>query len=83
MDILTIAAPGEPAGPCRGSCGHAGCLSIRQLAAARCPQCRMLLGFGAKVTGTPPMHLRCARTSGIADGADTPTRASPRPNRPI
>jgi hypothetical protein len=42
----------------------------------------MLLGFGAKVTGTPPMHLRCARMSGLADG-DMPTQTSPRPNRPI
>ncbi|MFZ1888449.1 MAG: hypothetical protein WAU33_10485 [Candidatus Binataceae bacterium] len=82
MEILTIATPGEPAGPCRGSCGHPACLSIRRLASERCPQCHMLLGFGAKVTGTPPMHLRCARMSGVADG-DMPAQTSPRPNRPV
>lgn len=81
MKIVTIAAPGEPAGPCRGSCGHPACLSLRQLALARCPHCRMLLGFGAKVTGWPPMHLRCARSSDSmqADGQ----RTIARPNRPI
>jgi hypothetical protein len=42
----------------------------------------MLLGFGSKVTGTPPMHLRCARRLGIVDG-DAPPQTSPRPNRPI
>ncbi|MGH7779296.1 MAG: hypothetical protein ACREQR_05685 [Candidatus Binataceae bacterium] len=81
MEVLTIATPGEPAGPCRGSCSHRACLSIRQLASQRCPECRTLLGFGSKVTGSPPMHLRCAHRIGIA--ADGAARNSPRPNRSI
>ncbi|HUY27090.1 MAG TPA: hypothetical protein VMV27_06680 [Candidatus Binataceae bacterium] len=83
MEILTIATPGQPAGPCRGSCRHPGCLSMRQLASARCPQCRTLLGFGAQVIGSPPMHLRCARIIGIIDHAGAAPRSHPRPNRPV
>lgn len=83
MEILTIVSPGETGGPCKGSCSHPACLWIRELALARCPHCLMLLGFGSKVTGTPPMHLRCARTTDAGGGSDLPARHPRRPNRPI
>ncbi|HYB90102.1 MAG TPA: hypothetical protein VEC38_03560 [Candidatus Binataceae bacterium] len=60
MQFTLIPTPGAAGGPCRGSCMHPRCLRVRELAARRCPQCLRLLGFGAKISGDPPMHLRCA-----------------------
>jgi hypothetical protein len=63
MELITIPTPGLPGGPCRGSCDHQRCHSMRALAFERCPRCFMHLGFGARVMGEPPMHARCARAA--------------------
>jgi hypothetical protein len=74
MELSTIPTPGMPGGPCRGSCDHQRCHSLRALAFERCPRCFMHLGFGARVTGDPPMHARCARAAQIA--AERPAEGS-------
>jgi len=62
MSILIIPTPGTPDGPCRGSCNHQKCHSLRAIADERCPQCSNRLGFGTRITGEPPMHMRCAQS---------------------
>jgi hypothetical protein len=59
MDHFSIPAPGTPHGPCRGSCSHDSCIEKRRLADHRCPVCGIRFGFGTKITGEPPSHLRC------------------------
>jgi len=56
-------------GPCRGSCNHAKCHTLRALAEDRCHHCGGRFGFGARITGEPPLHLRCAQSVAARDGA--------------
>jgi hypothetical protein len=35
----------------------------------RCVHCGGRFGFGAKITGEPPLHLRCAQTIAARSGA--------------
>jgi hypothetical protein len=35
----------------------------------RCVDCGLRFGFGAKITGEPSMHLRCAQTIAARSGA--------------
>jgi hypothetical protein len=60
MSVVTVPTPGLPGGPCRGSCDHVKCHTLRAMADERCHHCGGRLGFGTKITGEPPMHLRCA-----------------------
>ncbi len=69
MTDITIATPGMPGGPCRGSCNHTKCHTLRAMSEERCVHCGMRFGFGAKITGEPPMHLRCAQTIAARGGA--------------
>jgi len=69
MSVVTIPPPGMPAGPCRGSCNHAKCHTLRAMAEERCHHCGVRFGFGAKITGEPPLHLRCAQAIAARSGA--------------
>ena len=69
MSAVTIATPGTPGGPCRGSCDHPKCHMLRAMADERCHHCGMRFGFGAKITGDPSMHLRCAQDIAARRGA--------------
>jgi len=39
------------------------------MAYERCGHCGSQFGFGAKMTGEPPLHLRCAQYLAARDGA--------------
>jgi hypothetical protein len=69
MSVVTIQTPGLPGGPCRGSCDHAKCHTLRAMAEERCGHCGTRFGFGVKMVGDPPLHLRCAQTIAARDGA--------------
>jgi hypothetical protein len=69
MSIVTVPAPGMPGGPCRGSCDHAKCHTLRAMAEERCNHCGGRLGFGTRITGEPPQHLRCAQSIAARNGA--------------
>ena len=69
MSIITIQTPGMPGGPCRGSCYHTKCHALRAMSEERCVHCGVRFGFGAKITGEPSMHLRCAQTIAARSGA--------------
>jgi hypothetical protein len=43
---------------------------MRSMADERCHHCSVRFGFGTKITGEPPMHMRCAQT--IAAKSGTP-----------
>ena len=61
MSVTMIPTPGTTGGPCRGSCNHAKCHTMRAMADERCHHCGVRFGFGSKITGEPPLHLRCAQ----------------------
>ena len=69
MSVVIIPTPGMSGGPCRGSCNHAKCHTLRALAEDRCHHCGGRFGFGARITGEPPLHLRCAQSIAARDGA--------------
>ena len=69
MSVIIIPTPGIPGGPCRGSCDHAKCHTMRAMADERCHHCGVRFGFGTKITGEPPLHVRCAQTIAAASGA--------------
>jgi hypothetical protein len=69
MSVVIIATPGTPGGPCRGSCDHAKCHAMRAMADERCHHCGGRFGFGSKITGEPPLHLRCAQSIAARSGA--------------
>ena len=69
MSVVTIPTPGMSGGPCRGSCDHPKCHTLRAMAEERCNHCGGRFGFGTKITGEPPMHLRCAQTVAAKSGA--------------
>ncbi len=69
MSVITILTPGVPGGPCRASCNHDKCHTLRAMSEERCVHCGVRFGFGAKITGEPPMHLRCAQTIAARSGA--------------
>ncbi len=69
MSVITIPTPGMPGGPCRGSCNHTKCHTLRAMSEERCVHCGGRFGFGAKITGEPPVHLRCAQTIAARSGA--------------
>jgi hypothetical protein len=69
MSVITIPTPGMPGGPCRGSCDHPKCHTLRAMADDRCHHCNGRFGFGTKITGEPPMHLRCAQQLAARSGA--------------
>lgn len=71
LEIRVIATPGAPDGPCRGSCDHAKCHALRQLAEQRCGHCGVRFGFGTRITGEPALHYRCAQTIAARTGAPT------------
>ena len=62
MSVVTIPTPGMTGGPCRGSCSHPKCHALRAMAEERCQLCGGRFGFGTRITGEPPLHLRCAQT---------------------
>jgi hypothetical protein len=70
MSVVIIPTPGMAGGPCRGSCIHAKCHTLRALADERCHHCGVRFGFGTKITGEPALHLRCAQA--IAAQSGTP-----------
>lgn len=69
MSVIVIPTPGMPGGPCRGSCDHAKCHTMRAVAEERCHHCGVRFGFGAKITGEPPLHVRCAQSIAAQSGA--------------
>jgi hypothetical protein len=69
MSVTIVPTPGMTGGPCRGSCNHAKCHALRAMADERCHHCGARFGFGTKVTGEPPMHLRCAQSIAAQSGA--------------
>ena len=69
MSVVTIPTPGTPGGPCRGSCNHMKCHTLRSMAEDRCHQCNGRFCFGTKITGEPPTHLRCAQAIAASSGA--------------
>ena len=69
MSIVIVPTPGTPDGPCRGSCDHPKCHSLRAIADERCHHCGGRLGFGTKITGDPVMHMRCAQMIAARNGA--------------
>jgi len=69
MSVVIIATPGTPGGPCRGSCNHPKCHALRAIAEERCGHCGIRFGFGTKMSGEPPLHLRCAQSIAAANGA--------------
>ena len=69
MTIVIVPTPGTPEGPCRGSCDHHKCHSLRAIAHERCHYCGGVLGFGTRITGDPAMHMRCAQTIAARNGA--------------
>lgn len=69
MSFVTIPTPGMPGGPCRGSCSHPKCHTLRAMAEERCHHCGNRFGFGAKITGEPALHLRCAQDIAARNGA--------------
>lgn len=73
MSIVIIHTPGSPEGPCRGSCDHRKCHTLRAIAEERCHHCGGRLGFGTKITGEPAMHLRCAQAIAARDGVPAAT----------
>lgn len=73
MSIVIVQTPGTPGGPCRGSCDHPKCHSLRAIADERCHHCGGRLGFGTRITGDPAMHLRCAQTIAARAGAPAAT----------
>ena len=68
MSVISIATPGTPGGPCRGSCDHAKCHTLRAMAEDKCHHCGVRFGFGTKITGEPALHLRCAQSIAARDG---------------
>jgi hypothetical protein len=69
MSVVTIPTPGTAGGPCRGSCDHTKCHTLRAMAEERCGHCGVRFGFGARITGEPPLHLRCAQAVAAKSGA--------------
>jgi len=69
MSIIVIPTPGMTGGPCRGSCDHAKCHTMRAMADEKCHHCGGRFGFGTKITGEPAMHMRCAQSIAARDGA--------------
>ncbi|HKN14389.1 MAG TPA: hypothetical protein VJX68_14455 [Candidatus Binatus sp.] len=69
MSVVTIPTPGMTGGPCRGSCNHSKCHTLRAMADERCSHCGVRFGFGTKITGEPPLHLRCAQSISARNGA--------------
>jgi hypothetical protein len=69
MSVVTIPTPGIAGGPCRGSCNHTKCHTLRAMADERCGHCGIRFGFGTKITGEPAMHLRCAQTIAARGGS--------------
>ena len=69
MTLITILTPGVPGGPCRASCNHSKCHTLRAMSEERCDHCGVRFGFGAKIIGEPPMHLKCAQTIAARSGA--------------
>ena len=69
MSVITIPTPGTPGGPCRGSCNHTKCHTVRAMSEEQCGHCGRRFGFGAKITGEPSLHLRCAQTIAVRSGA--------------
>ena len=69
MSVVIIPTPGMSGGPCRGSCDHAKCHTLRAMADEKCNHCGGRFGFGTKITGEPPLHLRCAQSIAARDGA--------------
>jgi len=69
MSVVTIPTPGMAGGPCRGSCDHAKCHTMRAMADDKCHHCGGRFGFGTKITGEPAMHMRCAQSIAARDGA--------------
>jgi hypothetical protein len=74
MDQVIIPSPGMPDGPCRGSCSHPKCHALRSLADDQCAHCGVRFGFGARITGDPPVHMRCAAAA-AAPAAHTANHA--------
>ena len=69
MSVVIVPTPGMPGGPCRGSCDHAKCHTLRAMADDKCHHCGGRFGFGTKITGEPPLHLRCAQSIAARSGA--------------
>jgi len=69
MSVVIIPTPGLTGGPCRGSCDHPKCHTLRAMAEERCNHCGTRFGFGARITGEPPMHVRCAQVIAAQSGA--------------
>jgi hypothetical protein len=69
MSVVIVPTPGTTGGPCRGSCDHAKCHALRAVADERCHHCGVRFGFGTRITGEPPMHLRCAQSIAARSGA--------------
>jgi hypothetical protein len=69
MSVVIIPTPGTAGGPCRGSCDHAKCHTLRALADERCHHCGVRFGFGTRITGEPALHLRCAQAIAARNGA--------------
>ena len=69
MSVVIIPTPGTTGGPCRGSCNHTKCHTMRAMADERCGHCGVSFGFGTKITGEPPLHLRCAQSIAARSGA--------------
>jgi hypothetical protein len=42
---------------------------MRSMADERCHHCGIRFGFGTRITGEPPLHLRCAQSIAARDGA--------------
>jgi hypothetical protein len=42
---------------------------MRSMADERCRHCGIRFGFGTRITGEPPLHLRCAQSIAAQDGA--------------
>jgi hypothetical protein len=42
---------------------------MRAVADERCHHCGVRFGFGTRITGEPPMHLRCAQSIAARSGA--------------
>ena len=69
MSVVIVPTPGTTGGPCRGSCNHSKCHALRAVADERCHHCGVRFGFGTRITGEPPMHLRCAQSIAARSGA--------------
>ncbi len=65
MDSASLAAPGQPAGPCLDpNCGHFDCEANRALAARLCAYCGEPIGFETAFhwqDPNPPIHIACLK----------------------